>query len=253
MKIGLIQYNPVWEDKEKNKEKLEALLSENLSDSRCLIFPELSLTGFTMKSNEFGERLNGSSSRFFANLAVKYNADIFAGLIEEENEKYFNTLLHIQQDGEVKTSYRKIHPFTYSTEDEHYEKGSKTVVTEINGWKIGLSICYDLRFPELFRQYAKQRVHLIFCIANWPDTRIEHWRALLKARAIENQCYVAGVNRVGKDPKLSYNGFSSIIDPMGKEIASSEDEERIVKGELSLDYVNEIREKLPFLDDIRLI
>ena len=141
---------------------------------------------------------------------------MFAGIIEKDGKNYFNTLVHLDPNGKLKTKYRKIHPFSYSTENKYYKAGKSPVITKISGMKIGLSICYDLRFPELFRFYAKAKVDLIINIANWPDTRIEHWRTLLKARAIENQCYVAGVNRVGDDPKLHYNGYSSVFDPMGK-------------------------------------
>ena len=128
-----------------------------------------------------------------------------------------------------------------------------STLTKIKKWKIGLTICYDLRFPELFRKYGKKRAHIIVNIANWPDTRIEHWRTLLKAGAIENQCYVAGVNRVGKDPKLNYVGHSSVFDPMGKEIVAVENEEKVIVVDLDKNYVNEVREKFPFLDDIKLI
>ena len=114
-------------------------------------------------------------------------------------------------------------------------------------------MCYDLRFPELFRKYGKKKTHLIVNIANWPDTRIEHWRTLLKARAIENQCFVAGVNRVGKDPKLYYIGFSSLFDPTGKEIVAVENEEHVILIDLDKNFVKEVREKFPFLEDIKLI
>ena len=127
------------------------------------------------------------------------------------------------------------------------------IITNIAGIQIGLSVCYDLRFPELFRFYAKERADLIINIANWPDTRIDHWRTLLKARAIENQFYVAGVNRVGDDQKLHYNGFSSVFDPMGKELVSVKNQEKIITAEIDKDYVKEIRKKLPFLQDMRLI
>ena len=123
----------------------------------------------------------------------------------------------------------------------------------MNDWNVGLSICYDLRFPELYRQYGKVKSELIIVIANWPDTRIEHWRALLKARAIENQCYVAGVNRVGKDLKLNYNGYSAVSDPMGNELTTQADIEKILTADISLKIVEETRTKLPFLNDIYLI
>ncbi len=253
MKIGLIQYNPEWEDKLKNQEKLNYLLSQEKREESILIFPEMTLTGFTMKASSFAEALNGESFNYFSSVAEKNNAHVFAGIIESAGSQFYNSLLHIDPKGKLKSVYRKIHPFSYSTEDKHYLKGKETVITNLNDWNIGLSICYDLRFPELYRYYGKARTELIIVIANWPDTRIEHWRTLLKARAIENQCYVAGVNRVGNDPKLKYNGCSSLFDPMGKEIISSSDKETILTADININYVKEVRAKLPFLNDITLI
>ena len=194
----------------------------------------MTLTGFTMQPE-------------------KFECDVIAGLIEKKSGQYFNTLIHIEKSGKLKNHYHKIHPFSYSDEDKHFSAGDKPVITEINDLKFGLSICYDLRFPELYRMYGKEKVHLIVNTANWPVTRIEHWRSLLKARAIENQCYVAGVNRVGDDPEHHYNGLSSLFDPMGKEIVAVENEERIIFAEFPKAEVEEVREKLPFLDDMRLI
>ena len=228
MKIGLVQYSPVWEDKEANKEKISTLLKKDNSAVDLLIFPEMTLTGFTMKSNEFAESLQGKSFKFFSELAVSKKSHIFAGIIERGKRKSFNTLIHIKPDGKLLKLYRKVHPFSYSKEDKFFEPGKKPARTKVKNWQVGLSICYDLRFPELYRKYGKKRAHLIVNIANWPDTRIDHWKTLLKARAIENQCYVAGINRVGDDPKLHYNGFSSVYDPMGKEIVSVENEEKLI-------------------------
>ena len=252
MKIALVQYSPVWENKSVSMEKLKSLLAQTDAID-LLIFPEMTLTGFTMKSNDFAEELEGESYIFFSSLAKEKKCAILFGMIEKGKKKNFNTLVHLNNQGKIISTYRKIHPFSYSTEDVFYGKGKNTVVTKVKGIKIGLSICYDLRFPELYRFYAKEKVHLIVDIANWPDTRIEHWRTLLKARAIENQCYVAGVNRVGNDPKLHYNGFSSVFDPMGKEIVAVENEEKVIVAEMDKTYVDEVRFKLPFLNDIRLI
>jgi len=252
MKIAIVQYNPVWEDKESNKKKILSLVKES-KNIELLIFPEMTLTGFTMKSKEFSEIIQGESFRFFSSLAKEKNTNVFAGIIERRNTRVYNTLIHIRPDGNLVKLYRKIHPFSFSGEDENYDAGVRPALTKIRKWKIGLTICYDLRFPELFRKYGKKKSHLIVNIANWPDTRIEHWRTLLKARAIENQCYIAGVNRVGDDPKLHYPGFSSVFDPMGKEIVSVENEERVFEVELNKEYVKEVRDKLPFLDDIKLI
>jgi omega-amidase len=252
MKIALVQYNPKWEDKESNKKKIIQLLY-NLKETELIIFPEMSLTGFTMKSKEMAEGIQGDSFRFFSTLAREKSSHIFAGIIERRNTRIYNTLIHIKPDGLLVKLYRKIHPFSYSGEDKFYSAGVRPAVSKIRKWKIGLSICYDLRFPELYRKYGKKKCQLMVNIANWPDTRIENWRVLLKARAIENQCYIVGVNRVGNDPKFNYIGYSSVFDPIGKEIVSVENEEVVIQAGLDKNYVNEVREKFPFLDDIEMI
>ena len=252
MKIALVQYNLVWEDKESNKKQILSMIKD-IDGAELIVFPEMTLTGFTMKSEEMSETIHGESFRFFSSIAKEKSTNIFSGIIERRNNRIYNSLIHIKPDGNLVKLYRKVHPFSYSSENEHYDAGSKPAITKIRKWKIGLTICYDLRFPELFRKYGKKRTHLIVTIANWPDTRIEHWRTLLKARAIENQCYVAGVNRVGMDPKLNYTGFSSMFDPMGREIVSIEKDEKVIVVEIDKNYVNEVREKFPFLDDIKLI
>lgn len=252
MKIGLVQYSPVWEDKTSNKEKINSLIKKCNSKFDVLVFPEMTLTGFTMNSKQMSELREGDGFKYFSELALKNKCDVLSGIIEIENEKYYNTLLHITNDGLLKNHYRKIHPFSYSDENKYYEKGTVTVTTKVQDFLTGLSICYDLRFPELYRHYGKARTELIVNIANWPITRIEHWRTLLKARAIENQCYMVGVNRVGDDPKLHYNGYSSVFDPMGNELLTIENEEGVFVAELSLEKVKEVRTKFPFLEDMRL-
>lgn len=253
MKISLVQYSPKWEDKNSNMIKIRKILSQQSELGDLVIFPEMTLTGFTMNTIVMSEKLKGESFIFFSEIANRNSTNVFAGMIEQKGKNYLNTLIHCDAEGKLKKNYHKLHPFSFSSEDKFYNKGEELVVTKVEGWKIGLSICYDLRFPELFRLYAKMGVELIINIANWPDTRIEHWRTLLKARAIENQCYVAGVNRVGKDLKLNYNGYSSLFDPMGKEVVSKKDKETILTADIDKNYVVEVRKRLPFLNDIRLI
>lgn len=252
MKAALFQYSPIWEDKKGNRLKITNLL-KNLIEVDLIILPELSLTGFTMNSEKFCEEISGETVKFYSNIARNHSADLIGGLIEKDSDKIYNSLLHFDSSGALCSKYRKIHPFSYSNEDKHYVSGIEPVVTEINKFRTGLTICYDLRFPELYRFYGKCLVDLIVNIANWPDTRIEHWRTLLKARAIENQCYIIGVNRVGNDPKLNYNGFSCVYDPMGKEIITSENEEKILVAEIDKNTVINTRAKFPFLNDIKLI
>lgn len=252
MKIVLLQYSPVWENKEANKEKIISLLI-NIPQSDLIVFPEMTLTGFTMESSLFAEDLKGETFNFYSSLAKEKNVNILGGLIEKNNNNFFNSLLHISPNGELISVYRKIHPFTFSGEDKNYSGGNERIITTINKIKFGLSICYDLRFPELYRFYGKEKVEVIVDIANWPVARIEHWRTLLKARAIENQCFVIGVNRTGSDPNLKYNGFSSIYDPMGNEIISVTDEEKIIISYIDISLVEKTRTSLPFLNDIKLI
>ena len=253
MKISLVQFVPKWENKYENTEKLFTMLKKKSDLGEILVFPEMTLTGFTMNATKMGEDLKGETVKFFSKIARTYRTNVFAGIIEKDRGNYFNSLIHLDPTGKLKAKYRKIHPFSYSTEDKYYKAGKVPIVTNLSGIKIGLSICYDLRFPELYRLYGKAKAVLIINIANWPDTRIEHWRTLLKARAIENQCYVAGVNRVGNDLKLHYNGFSSVFDPMGKEIVSIKGEEQIISADIDKDYVKLVRKGLPFLNDIKLI
>jgi predicted amidohydrolase len=253
MRITLVQYHPAWENKTINRNKILSLVENNSFQNGALIFPEMTLTGFSMNAIRLSEEKEGDSFQFFSDLAKKFSTYIIAGIIEKDGNNFYNTSLHINSFGDLINYYRKIHPFSFSDEDKYYRGGDKPVVTEIGEWKIGLSICYDLRFPELFRFYVKERVDLIVNIANWPVTRIDHWRTLLKARAIENQCYVAGVNRIGADPNAEYNGYSSIFDPMGKEIISLADGERIIPVIIEKEKVKQTREKLPFLKDIKLI
>lgn len=253
MKISLLQYNPVWEDKKSNQQKIARLIDDYNEKTDLLIMPEMTLTGFTMNSNEFGEKIPGDSFNYFSSIAKSRNIYVISGIIHTVNYQHYNALLLLKKNGELLSEYRKIHPFTFATEDKFYSAGNKPEIALVDDWKLGLSICYDLRFPELYRLYGKEKVNLIVNIANWPITRIEHWRTLLKARAIENQCYVVGVNRVGKDKKVEYNGFSGIFSPMGEELLSVENKEGIFSVEISLDEVKMVREKFPFLDDIKLI
>jgi omega-amidase len=255
MKVGLFQYSPEWEDKETNKKKiLEILKSTNLNFD-LIVFPEMTLTGFTMKTS-LSEPFNINESptlKFFTQLAKDFSTCVVAGFIEQENDKVFNTLFFIDQNGEIIAKYRKIHLFSFSKEDKFYCSGNEPVMVENRNQKIGLSICYDLRFPELFRVYAKSKVDLIINIANWPVTRIEHYVHLLKARSIENQCFVIGVNRVGYGGKEYYDGRSSIFDPLGNEIVCVRDEEKLIEAEIDLNQIKNVREKFPFLNDIKLI
>lgn len=253
MKIGLVQYSQIWEDPEKNIEKLNSLLQKDKRTEDLLIFPEMTLTGFTMQSEKFAEEIDGIGTRYFMDLAAKLRKHILAGIIERDGDKVYNSLVHFDNKGLITARYRKIHLFSLAEEEKNYTPGKEKIITKIGETRTGLSICYDLRFPELYRYYAKQGTDFIVDIASWPVKRIEHWKALLKARAIENQCYVAGVNRVGEDAYHQYNGSSIVYNPMGEIIAFSENNEKIIQAELDFDYLEKVRKGFGFLNDITLI
>lgn len=253
MKIGLVQFSPVWENKEETINKIETLIKNLNEKVDLLVFPEMTLTGFTMHADKFGEEIDGIGMKYFMSLSNRLKTNLFFGIIEKKEKSFYNSLIHMDKNNLITACYRKIHPFTHTKEDKFYSAGDELVITKIDQTKFGLSICYDLRFPELFRLYAKKGVEVIINIANWPVDRIEHWKILLKARAVENQCFVIGVNRTGSDPYFNYNGFSAIIDPLGNILTINENEEKIIICEIDINVVNDIRNKLRFLNDIKLI
>ena len=206
-----------------------------------------------MNSEKFAEEIDGIGTQYFLSLSARLKTNIFAGIIERDGKNIYNSLVHFDSLGLIRARYRKIHPFSYAKEDQFYNAGNETVITQIDKIKFGLSVCYDLRFPELYRLYAKERVDVIIDIANWPIPRIDHWKTLLKSHAIANQCFMIGVNRVGTDPFNTYNGCSAVFNPMGNEIILVENEEKIIEAEIDLDTVGATRSKLPFLNDIKLI
>ncbi|MCF6269135.1 MAG: hypothetical protein L3J41_05465 [Melioribacteraceae bacterium] len=253
IKIALVQYSPVWEDPVKTIEVIESLIEKSdLTDVSLLIFPEMALTGFTMNSKIFAEEMDGVSFLYFMQLARRLKTNIFAGIIERDDKNIFNSLIHFDDKSLIRAIYRKIHPFSFANENRNYSAGNKPFVTSINKISFGLSICYDLRFPELYRIYGKQKIDVLVNIANWPAARINHWNLLLQARAIENQSYMIGVNRIGNDPHLEYPGNSSVIDPMGNVLGLNKTESILIV-EIDSEMVRETRSKLPFLEDIKLV
>lgn len=253
MKIGLLQYSPEWENVEANISTIESIVSKKVSDEEILIFPEMTLTGFTMESEKFAEEIDGPGTKYFISLSHRLKKHIFAGIIERDGEKIYNSLVHFDTNGLIRARYRKIHPFSYAKEDKSYTAAKEIIATNIEKIKFGLTICYDLRFPELYRLYGKERAEIMINIANWPIKRIGHWKHLLKSRAIENQCFMIGVNRVGIDPFNEYEGCSAVYDPMGEEVLLCPNDEDLFSADIDLDKVEEVRSKLPFLDDIKLI
>ncbi len=254
MKIGLVQFSPIWEDKKKSIEKVNSLLEKiNLSEIELLIFPELSFTGFSMNVENLAEEIDGESMRYFLKLSADYKINVFGGLIEKYENKFYNTLIHFDENGLIKARYRKIHPFSMTNEDKYFTAGKEVVVTKIKDVHFGLSICYDLRFPELYRLLTLKGAEVLVNIANWPVPRIAHWELLTKATAVQQLSYFIGVNRTGDDPYNSYSGSSCVVSPAGEDLVRNYNDEKIIVFDIDIEEVNKIRKKFPFLEDVKLI
>lgn len=253
MKIGLIQLDTIWHDKQANYAKAEGLI-QKAAKLNCdiAVLPEMFNTGFSMELSEIGEGLYGPTSEFLKAAASRYNMGIIAGYpVLEVNGKGRNAAVAVNERGDVVATYLKIHSFSYADEHLYYLSGKTPIVFNIRGAKASVFICYDLRFPEIFRRVAKS-VDCIFVIANWPETRMDHWNVLLKARAIENQCFVVGVNRTGTDENgLSYTGNSHVFSPSGVDLLTSSQTDELVIADIDLSEVAKMRSEFPFLSDMR--
>lgn len=250
MKIASIQLDIAWEDKQQNLAKVASLVKAAKTDGCDLVvLPEMFHTGFSMKT--LAEAENGETVSKLAALAKQYDMNLIAGVALQAREKAKNIALVLDRTGTVISSYTKNHPFSFAKEGDYFVAGKDQVVFEIDGVKASVFICYDLRFPELFRKVARQ-VQVIFVIANWPESRQAHWEALLKARAIENQCFMVGVNRIGTDGNgLSYVGGSMVIDPLGNQVSYGQADQEVVFTDISIEQVADIRKKFPFLKDMK--
>lgn len=223
MKIALSQMDTIWEDREANYEKAELFAQKAFeAGAELLLFPEMSFTGFSMHTQktaevypcESVERMQALSGRC-PGMAIGFGYASW----DEQRKKALNCL-EVVRNGESLLHYEKLHPFTYGEEGKHFAAGSRLAACEICGIPTGAFICYDLRFPEIFQISSKQN-ELIFVLANWPRERVAHWKMLLQARAVENQCYIAGVNRIGEGGGLIYEPGSLLFDPLGNPVEGS--------------------------------
>lgn len=217
--ISIIQNDIFWEDKVKNFKNYERLFNQIPSSTDIIILPEMFTTGFSMNADKLGEDMNGQSIEWLKTQANLLNSVIVNSLIIKENNNFYNRLVWMQPNG-VYYSYDKRHLFRMGKEHSVYTAGVRKTIVQYKGWKFNLQICYDLRFPvwsRNMRQPSQYHYDVLIYVANWPSARKQHWSTLLQARAIENQAYVIGVNRVGIDGnKLKYTGNSTVIDHKGK-------------------------------------
>lgn len=244
--ISLIQTDLFWEDKFRNLEMLEKKIAATEAASQIVVLPEMFTTGFTMQPKLFAETMEGPTVEWMVEQAAMHKIILTGSVIIEEDDKFYNRLLWVLPNGQV-AYYNKRHLFAFAGEDKEYTPGNKRLIAQVNGWKICLQICYDLRFPVWSRKQTPDEYDLLLYVANWPERRNHAWKTLLCARAIENQTYVVGLNRVGKDGhQINHSGDSMIVDPMGQVLYYKADDEDTVYMELEKSVVLEAREKFPF-------
>ena len=253
MKLYCVQLDSGWENKAASFARVEALLSATVPERGSLVLlPEMFATGFSMNAQNIAEYPDGETEKYFANLAREFSIFILGGVVTPSSDgRGYNEAVVVSPDGISVARYRKIHPFSLGGENKYYAAGQSISLFEWHGFRVAPFICYDLRFPEIFRAAVKKGANLFVVIANWPAAREGHWTALLKARAIENQAYILGVNRCGDDPKLHYSGHSQIIDPHGEIIADGGENEGVICAKLDLSALDKYRHDFPALADMK--
>ena len=220
--------------------------------TEVVLLPEMFSTGFSMKPKVLAENMNGETVQWMKKVAAENKIILAGSVIIEEDDHFYNRLIWMLPNGKYGV-YDKRHRFAFAGEDEHYTAGNKRLIASVKGWRINLLVCYDLRFPVWARQSSGEdglEYDVLVYVANWPERRVHAWKTLLQARAIENQCYVVGVNRVGDDGnEIHYTGESMVIDPLGEVLYQKKDEEDIFTITLDKTQLDTIREKFPFWKD----
>lgn len=249
MKLALLQTDLFWENISANLANLEEKIWAMQKEVDVIVLPEMFSTGFTMNAEALAEPMNLTTFKWLRQMAAQTKAAVTGSYIVKENGFFYNRLIWMQPDGKFWT-YDKRHLFSYAGEEKKYKGGNDRLIVEWKGWKFCLLICYDLRFPVWSRNDAARPYDCLVYVANWPERRIAAWNALLKARAIENLSYVAGVNRVGDDGNgIHYNGDTSAYDFLGNPLAYSSEREEIVFVNLDKKALEEFRASFPALGD----
>lgn len=249
MKLTIIQTNLVWQNKTENLSLLKEKILNINEATDLIILPEMFSTGFSMNAKVLAESMNENTIQWMQELANKKDCIITGSVIIAENGKYFNRLIWATPQGNK--TYDKRHLFSYAKEDKTYSAGSEKLILDYNGWKIMPLVCYDLRFPVWSRRTEKENYDLLIYVANWPERRNTAWKTLLPARAIENQSYVVGVNRIGNDGNdIYHSGDSAIYNYKGEIISKTQaHEESIETIELDLSELHDHRKQFAFEKD----
>ena len=257
LRISILQTTLSWETPTANRDRIESLLSVVPAGTHVVVLPEMFPTGFSMNPEAFAEPMDGETVQWMKRMAAEKKIILTGSFMTKEEESFYNRLLWVLPNGQT-GQYDKRHLFAYADEDKHYTAGNKRLIASVNGWRVNLQICYDLRFPVWSRQRStyneegqfQPEYDLLIYIANWPARRSEAWKTLLRARAIENQCYVIGVNRIGTDGNgIEYSGDSMIIGPLGDLLHDCADRAELHTMELDPSHLQESRDRFPFLRD----
>lgn len=253
MDVAGVQLDIVWENKQANHDKVRSLVAAaGLAKGSLVVLPEMFATGFSMNVAATSQTEQRETETFLSALAKEQGIFVCGGVVNRAPDgRGLNQSVTFGPDGGLLARYSKIHPFSYGGETAHYSGGSEVVRYRVGEVETSSFVCYDLRFPEIFRNAAKRGAELLTVIANWPEPREAHWLALLKARAIENQAYVLGVNRCGKDPKLAYSGRGQIIDPRGNVLADGGNAEGVFRAGIDLAALKSYRKDFPALSDMK--
>jgi predicted amidohydrolase len=251
MRIAAIQHDIAWEDAAATHARVRPMITAAAADgARLIVLSEMFATGFSMYPERIAEDEGGPSEQFLREQAAAHDAFLVASIAQRGADgRYRNNAVVAMPDGTVHR-YAKIHPFSFAGEHEHYAAGTQFLTLRLDDLRVSLFVCYDLRFADEFWELAGD-TDLYVVPANWPQPRHEHWRALLRARAIENQAYVLGVNRVGAAGELMHVGGSALIDPLGERLFEGGAEEQVLTGVADAGQVSAIRTKYPFLADRR--
>ena len=251
MKIAALQHDIVFEDAVATRAHVAPMIAQaGAAQARIIVLTEMFATGFSMCPERFAEDEGGPSEQFLIDQAHEHDAWLIASIAQRGADgRYRNNAVVAGPDGSV-SRYSKIHPFSYAHEHEHYAAGAKHLTVDIDGLRTTVFICYDIRFSDEFWERASS-TDLYVVPANWPEPRRDHWRTLLRARAIENQAYVVGVNRVGAAKGLMHLGDSAIIDPLGRTLAEASVGEAVLVAEVGAKTVADVRADFPFLADRR--
>jgi predicted amidohydrolase len=253
LSISLAQINIALGDTRKNIKQAEEYIEEAARrGSHVIVFPELWSTGYALEQGkDLASPLNVGIFAQLATLATQNKISIVGSLLEKRGLEVANSATFFAPNGRLMGVYRKIHLFRLMEEDRYLQPGAAPLIMDLPWGRTGLAICYDLRFPELFRKYAVQGARMIILPAEWPLERIDHWRTLLQARAIENQCYIVATNSAGPTGNTTFGGHSMIVDPWGRIVVEVGEAQTLATAEIDLDYVDIVRNRIPVFEDRR--